>query len=169
MFRSAVPMPVKRSALTNEVVRRLRNCHDNVEEEEVAEILSRFCQKMKTSGYNEKFRREVIDGGVKAHEEQIRVEEAGGRRRFRTREFEREERQKEKKNKRSNWWRKPNRSGSVPITYMKVPFTHNSALKKEMERISRESGLLVKFIETSGYSLQNILEKSDPFKGPCMR
>ena len=36
-------------------------------------------------------------------------------------------------------------------TYMKVPYTHNSALKKEMERISRESGLLVKFVEMSGY------------------
>ena len=100
-----------------------------------------------TAGSSISIRREIIDAGVKAHREQIRVEEAGGRKMFRTREFDRDERQK-KKNKRSNWWRKPNRSGSIPITYMKIPFTHNSALKKEMEKISRESGLLVKFVET---------------------
>ncbi len=62
--------------------------------------------------------------------------------------------------------RKQSRSGDVPITYMKVPYTHNSELKKTMEKITCDSGLYVKFVETSGYSLQNILEKSDPFKGP---
>ena len=35
-----------------------------------------------------------------------------------------------------------------------------------MEKIARDSGMHVKFVETSGHSLQNILEKSDPFKGP---
>ena len=80
MQRSAVPMATKRAALVNETVRRLRNCHESVEESEVAEILSRFGQKLKTSGYcnNEKFRRQVIDAGVKVHREQIRVEATGG-------------------------------------------------------------------------------------------
>ena len=147
-------------------VRRLRNCHEEVGEEEVAEILSKYCKKMKTSGYSEKFRRQIVDAGVKAYEEQVRVEETGGRRRYRTRDCDREERQKKKKNDRYSWWRKQSRSGDVPITFMKVPYTHNSGLKKTMERITRENGLSVKFVETSGYSLQNILEKSDPFKGP---
>ena len=35
-----------------------------------------------------------------------------------------------------------------------------------MEKITQKSGLLVKFVETSGFSLQNLLEKADPFKGP---
>ena len=76
MYRSAVPMATKRAALVNETVRRLRNCHENVAEEEVADILSRFCQKMRTSGYSEKFRTQIIDGGVKAYREQVRIEEA---------------------------------------------------------------------------------------------
>ena len=42
MYRSAVPMATNRAALVNETVRRLRNCHENVAEEEVADILSRF-------------------------------------------------------------------------------------------------------------------------------
>ena len=50
MYRSAVPMETKRAALVNETVRRLRNCHEEVGEEEVAEILSKFCKKFKTSG-----------------------------------------------------------------------------------------------------------------------
>ena len=132
----------------------------------MAGILSRFCQKLKLSGYSEKFRREVIDAGVKAYEGQIRVEEAGGRKRFRTRDDDREGRRKKKKDGKYNWWKKPGRSGAVPVTHMKVPFTHNSGLMKKLEKISRDSRMFVKFVETSGHSLQNILEKSDPFKGP---
>ena len=161
MQRSAVPMATKRAALVNETVRRLGNCHESVEEAEVAEVLSRFCQKMKTSGYGEKFRRQVIDAGVKVHREQIRVEAAGGRKMFRTRDVARR-----KKNNKSSWWRKPNGSGRIPVTIIKVPYTHKPGLKREMERITRESGITAKFIETSGYSLQNVLEKSDPFRGP---
>ena len=67
MYKSAVPMATKRAALVNETVRRLRNCHEEVEEEEVAEILSKFCKKLKTSGYSAKFRKQIIDAGVKAY------------------------------------------------------------------------------------------------------
>ena len=153
MARSAVPMATKRAAV-NETIRRLRNYHENVDEEEVAQILSRFCQKLRLSGYGEKFRREIIDAGVKAYEEQIRVEEAGGRQRFRTRDCDREERRKKKKHGKYNWWKKPGRSGAVPVTFVKVPFTHNSGLMKKMEKIARDSGMHVKFVETSGHSLQ---------------
>ena len=164
--RSAVPMATKRAALVNETVRRLRNCHEEVGEEEVAEILSKFCKKLKTSGYSAKFGKQIVDAGVKVYEEQLRVEEAGGRKRYRTRDFEREERQRKKKAGKHSWWKKPNRAGDIPITYLKVPYTPNSGLKKTMEGITKGSGLVVKFVETSGFSLQNILGKADPFKGP---
>ena len=54
----------------------------------------------------------------------------------------------------------------MPITYIKVPFTHNSGLKKEFEKITKANGITAKFVETSGYSLQNLLEKPNPFAGP---
>ena len=72
---------------------------------------------------------------------------------------------RKRKNK-FNLWKKPDGSGRVPVTIIKVPYTHKSGLKREMERITKESGITAKFIETSGYSLQNVLEKSDPFRGP---
>ena len=65
-----------------------------------------------------------------------------------------------------DWWKKPGKTGDVPITYIKVPYTNNSELKKVMENITKASGIFAKFVETSGHSLQNILEKSNPFKGP---
>ena len=63
MMMSAVPLRTKRNALTEEVKRRLRNCHEDVPEEEIGDILSRFSQKMKNSGYNHKFREQVINAG----------------------------------------------------------------------------------------------------------
>ena len=40
--------------------RRLRNCHPDVPKSEVAEVLSKFSQKMKNSGYNQRFREQVL-------------------------------------------------------------------------------------------------------------
>ena len=43
----------------------MRNSDRETELEEVGEVLSKFCQKMRDSGYEEKMRREIIDAGVK--------------------------------------------------------------------------------------------------------
>ena len=50
--------------------------------EELRNILSKFSQKMRDSGYEEKMSREVIDAGVKAYREQVKKEEAGGGRAY---------------------------------------------------------------------------------------
>ena len=94
MRTSAVPEQTRRSALVNEVVRRLRNCHEDVKESEVADVLSRFSQKMRNSGYYADYRRQIISAGIKAHKEQKKREEAGGRPMFRTRNFEKDKRRR---------------------------------------------------------------------------
>ena len=53
----------------------------------------------------------------------------------------------------------------VPLTAIKVPYTVGSKLLKSFQAVTRKHGIPIKFIETSGYSLQNLLEKSDPFRG----
>ena len=87
MKDSAVPMKTKRNALTQEVKRRLRNCHDDLPKEEVAEVLSKFSQKLSNSGYNQSYREQVINAGVLAYnyKEDIGREERGEKKRFRSR------------------------------------------------------------------------------------
>ena len=63
MMNSAVPLQTKK--------RRLRNWHRDFQKEEVVEILSKFLQKMKNSGYNHKLREQVINAGTIAHREDI--------------------------------------------------------------------------------------------------
>ena len=73
MMNSAVPLQTKRSAphLGGKEETALRNWHRDFQKEEVVEILSKFLQKMKNSGYNHKLREQVINAGTIAHREDI--------------------------------------------------------------------------------------------------
>ena len=109
MASSAVPWRTKRNALLQEVVRRRRNCYREMPGEEVGAIMSKFCQKLKDSGYSEKFRWEIIDAGLKVYKKQVEEDERGEKHLYRTREEEREERLKKKQEKKNNWWKKKER------------------------------------------------------------
>ena len=57
LHNSAMPTKVKRTVLTQEVIRVLRNCRLELPWEEKAKFLTELAVRMKSSGYNEKFRR----------------------------------------------------------------------------------------------------------------
>ena len=57
---SAMPTKVKRTTLTQEVVRILRNKSKELPKETAHKHLSEFSSRMMASGYTEKFRLEVI-------------------------------------------------------------------------------------------------------------
>ena len=67
-----------------------------MEGEEVAKILTKYVQKMKISGYDEKMRREVIDEGVKRYREQVTRDDRGERPLYRSRHDDRVERKEQK-------------------------------------------------------------------------
>ena len=60
MEKSAMPMKIKRTTLTQEVIRILRNCRLEMPWEDKAEMLTDLSRRMKLSGYPEKFREEVV-------------------------------------------------------------------------------------------------------------
>ena len=70
MQNSAMPMKIKRNALVQEVIRRLRNTSRSLQWSIKAEILSEFSYSMKMSGWSEKFRQETIQSGVLGYERQ---------------------------------------------------------------------------------------------------
>ena len=78
----------------------------------------------------------------------------------------RKERQLQKRSRRSKtkWWKEVKGGQTVPITVVKVPFTPGSKLLKRFQQVTRKHGFPIRFVETSGYSLQNMLERSNPFR-----
>ena len=70
MERSAMSKRMKRVCLMQEVIRILRNTKKELPDYIKTKFLSEFALRMKESGYSEKFRREIIEGGVKGYENQ---------------------------------------------------------------------------------------------------
>jgi len=62
------------------------------------------------------------------------------------------------------WWKKVKVGQPVPMTFIKVPYTASSKLVKKFQEVTRKHNFPIKFVEMSGYSLQNLLERSDPFR-----
>ena len=161
---------VSESTLVNEVVRRLRNCYVGIPEVETKKILEKFTRKMKRSGYCEKMRREVLDAGVKIHEEQMEKERRGERAMYRTRKETKEEKRKEGGDKKKNWYKRRNKKGKERkkeervVTVIMVPYTPKSELMRRMKKVAKKNSMNILFVEKGGHSLVNILGEADPFR-----
>ena len=66
--------------------------------------LNKFMIKLKNSGYGEKFRKEVLDSILKAYQKMREDDISGVKPMYRSREWNREERDIKKSKKKSNWW-----------------------------------------------------------------
>ena len=65
MQRSAVSSSVKRTTLFQEGLRRLHNCSQDIDKQEVNMILSQYMDSLKKSGYKESYRRDLLKGIMK--------------------------------------------------------------------------------------------------------
>ena len=125
------------------------NIDRDIEIEEVGEILNKFCQRMRDSGYEQKMRREVIDAGVKIYREQLRKDECGERLLYRRRNGDKEQKEQAKKEKRNFWKRKKDKNGGedgevekgrikMPIM---VPYTVKGELVKKFKKRAKDCGV----------------------------
>ena len=78
MEKSAMLEKLKITMMVQETIRRLRNFHWAVPEEEVKNELGRFAEKMKRGGYDEKTWKMVLVAGQKSSDTMKREDEAGG-------------------------------------------------------------------------------------------
>ena len=122
---------------------------------------------VKNSGYTEKFRKEILDSSLKAFEKMEEDDRSGVKPLYRSRDWNKEERQKAKSMKKSNWWN----SSQSKIKYKSVMFvtpTPGEKLLKDLEK--RESELnkndeeRIKFVEKGGFKMKNLLCSKNPFK-----
>ena len=93
--------------------------------------------KLKNSGYNHKFRKEILDSGLKAYAKMIEDDKNNVKPMYRSRDWNLEERQLSKAKKKFNWWN----SAKSKIQYKTVLFvtpTPGDVLAKELREREAE-------------------------------
>ena len=161
---SALSMSQKRIILTQECLRIMRNTKVELGEKDRNQHLSKFMIKVKNSGYNSKFRAEVIDSSKKAFAVMISEDKKGIKPLFRDRNWKSEERILKKQNTKRNWYKVKN---SKYTSVLFVPPTPGRELIKELEQreeeLNRYNDERIKFVETGGEKIETLLTKKNPF------
>ena len=101
---SALSFTKKRTILTQEGLRRLRNTKMELGQKVQEKYLNLFMLKLKKSGYTEKFRREVLSSIFNAYHKMVEEDKTGVKPLYRSREWNSEERKIAKLKKKGNWW-----------------------------------------------------------------
>ena len=153
--RSAIPMQQKRNIMTQEVIRILKNCSQDLPWEIKAAHLEQFSLRMQYSGYDVKFRRQVIKSGIKAYRKMEKNDKEGYIPLHRTREWRKNDREKSKALKKDSWFKK---GGNESVIF--VPATPKGELKKKMQGRINESDMKIKVIEKTGCTIKRVLQKT---------
>ena len=159
--RSAVPWKVKRTVLTQEVIRVLRNCSRYLPWVETCRHVEEFAKRMQFSGYGEEFREQVVTSALKAYNEMIEKDRQGIEPLYRPRDWRSVERAEEKRVKKNEWFRgKEGKNETVVF----VPATPGSELKKRYQKTIEKAKVKVAVVEVPGTSVKRKVQRSDPFR-----
>ena len=91
---AAIPPNQKRTILTQECLRRLRNTKLELGEETRTKHLNNFMLKLKNLGYGAKYRTEILDSALTAYEKIVSDDKAGRKPLYRSRDYDKAEREK---------------------------------------------------------------------------
>ena len=162
---SGMPASVKRTSLTQYGLRILRNTKLEVPWSEKAEMLSEFSARLRDSGYNQRYRQEVIQSVLRGWEKMVEEQEAGRRPINRARSWQEKERRQEKEKKKTSWYK----SGGYS-TVIFCPWTPGSELAarwRALEARGAESrGWRYKVVELGGRQVRSLVCRN-PWAGPC--
>ena len=126
--RSAMSASVKRTVLSQAVLRVLLNCSQPLPWASVVGKVKEMVLRMQYSGYNKKFRYEVADSAVKAYRARQEVELKGERSMHQLKGWKKDERGVEKSGKRDDWYK---RGRDKAVIF--VPATPGSQLQKKYQ------------------------------------
>ena len=159
--QSAQSSSCKMGVHTQEVIRRLLNSSVRLNwNQEVAPIITTYMSRMMTAGYDEKFRKRILEKALNIYDKMRREDAAGVRPLHRPRWWEEEKRIKEKRKKKYSWSTK---GGFVaPIFVPSTPNGELARLLKEVADREADAGVRFKIIETGGSTIQSVVQKSNP-------
>ena len=158
---AAISSQQKRTILTQECLRRMRNTKVELGKETQIEHLNNFMIKMKNSGYSSKYRMEVLNSALKAFDKMLSNDKNNIKPLYRSRRWKKENESETKVNKKHNWYKnfKVEQGGAElgQIDYKSVlfvPITKGGKLAKEMkkreEEINKFSQERIKIVEDGG-------------------
>ena len=156
---SAIPRKVKRTVLTQEVLRIIRHCSKLITWEEVRGHINKFMMKMQLSGYDQAFRCDIVKSAINAFEIMMEKEEMEIRPMHRPKEWQKAERMEQKERKKKDWYKQ---GGFDSVIF--IPSTPKGELKRLYHHAIRSSGLRIKVVERTGRTLKSELQRSNPFK-----
>ena len=107
---AALSMSNKRTILTQECLRIMLNCSIHLDEQVAAGHLSSYMARMEAAGYDKAFRFQVLRSALNAFGKKLEAENTGIEPLYRKREWNRNERRKEKEEKGRTWYKKGNRA-----------------------------------------------------------
>ena len=159
--KSAMAESARRTTLVQEGLRRMLNTSRDFEPAVWSEIMEDFVVKMYRSGYNRRFRSQVVHGSLAAYQCRLRQADEGSRPLFRPREYRREEREEAKLLKEGSWFKKGSEQEAKAVIF--VTATPASELARSITRRLREAKVPVRVAEKSGPKISQLLVKTDPF------
>ena len=167
LYRSALPLKTKRNSLFQEGIRRLTNISPGVPVKERNCILSKFMNSLRISGYDKKYRYELLKGIIEKHQKNEADILSGERVRFRTGAQILAQKAKKTGQFTDTWFL----NDKISCT-LKVQATPGSQLAEKMkQKIGSQygpDGGQTKIVEMGGPSITAGMGKSDPFKnGGC--
>ena len=157
--KSALSWGSKRTILTQEVLRILLNCSPKLPWEVVVSHVNNMMLRLQYSGYNQRFRTQVVVSAMKAYKNICLQDANGVTPMYRSREWRQSQCSEEKSRKKETWYK---RDGCDSVIF--VPATPNSELKRRYDEQIRQAGFRMKVIEQSGTTLRKKLQRSNPFK-----
>ena len=150
-------MKSKKTILTQQCLRVMLNCSELLDDEVRNKHVTYFMARMQASGYDKKFRLEVLKSAKNGYEK-LKEREKNGGRMHRPRNLKRLERKKEKIEKGKNWF-----DTTKYESVLFVPATPESELQKKMQEQLNKSEIKMKVVEKSGTKVIRMLQKNDPF------
>ena len=196
--RSPMGENQKMTILTQEVIRRLRNTSELLEDKEFKDILERYCQKLFNSGYREDQIRKIMIAGIRGWGSKVARCKAENKKLRKTARDSEEMRMRTKLTGRTTWFKKrrpqkkdwyPNGGGHKPGRKDKVQYTAPGSspksvlfieqtpggelatrLRELLQRLEPTIGIKIKVVERSGRTLQSVFPLTTIWDGaPCGR
>ena len=128
-------------------------------------MLSEFSARLCDSGYNQRYRQEVIQSVLSGWDRMVEEQEAGRRPINRARSWEEGRRRQEKQQKKSNWYKTGGYS-----TVIFCPWTPGSELATRWRNVEASGaetrGWRYKVVELGGQQVKSLV-CMNPWAGPC--
>ena len=155
--RSSYDMKTKFNVCVNEALRIIKNCSNHLDWEECRRHLEYFVMRIKFSGYEHKYRYEVIEAALKKYE--VMKLKYGKDGRFFQNLINQRTRKRNHRVKKHSWYSKDGKYRSV----MFVPATPDTELRNRIQNVANKYKIPIKMIEKVSDSVRKNLQKSNPF------